>query len=255
MINFDLKNRVAVVTGGAQGFGLAITERFIASGASVVIWDIDEEAIKTATKKINSDKVSYQIVDVGNYENIEKNLAEIEKTHKKIDIFINNAGVAGKNTTVVDYPLDEWKKVIDLNLNAVFYCCKAVTPYMIKNNYGRIVNITSGAPLNCFKEYSIYSSTKASLNSATITASKEINDKNITINLVSPGPIKTNMTSGMKVKFFSMDQAIKDITKLVSKENKINGKFIWRGKIIPIFPNLKGINWLKGKATKNYKKI
>ena len=129
MINFDLKNRVAVVTGGAQGFGLAITERFIESGASVVIWDIDEEAIKTAINKINSDKVSYQIVDVGNYENIEKNLAEIEKTHKKIDIFINNAGVAGKNTTVVDYPLDEWKKVIDLNLNAVFYCCKACLLY------------------------------------------------------------------------------------------------------------------------------
>ena len=88
MINFDLKDRVAIVTGGAQGFGLAITERFITSGASVVIWDIDEEAIKTATKKINSDKVSYQIVDVGNYENIEKNLADIEKTHNKIDIFI-----------------------------------------------------------------------------------------------------------------------------------------------------------------------
>ena len=133
MINFDLKDRVAIVTGGAQGFGLAITERFIASGARVVIWDIDEEAIITATKKINSDKLSYQIVDVGNYQNIEKNLAETEKSHKKIDIFINNAGVAGKNTTVVDYPLDEWKKVIDLNLNAVFYCCKAVTPYMIKN--------------------------------------------------------------------------------------------------------------------------
>ena len=119
MINFDLKNRVAIVTGGAQGFGLAITERFIDSGASVVIWDIDEEAIKTAISKINSDKVSYQIVDVGNYESIEKNLTEIEKTHKKIDIFINNAGVAGKNTTVVDYPLEEWKKVIDLNLSLI----------------------------------------------------------------------------------------------------------------------------------------
>ena len=83
MINFDLKNRVAVVTGGAQGFGLAITERFIESGASVVIWDIDEEAIKKAINKINSDKISYQIVDVGNYESIEKNLANVEKTHKK----------------------------------------------------------------------------------------------------------------------------------------------------------------------------
>ena len=161
MINFDLKNRVAIVTGGAQGFGLAITERFIESGASVIIWDIDEEAIKTAISKINSDKVSYQIVDVGNYESIEKNLTEIEKTHKKIDIFINNAGVAGKNTTVVEYPLDEWKKVIDLNLNAVFYCCKAVTPYMIKNNYGRIVNIASIAGKEGNPNASAYSTSKA----------------------------------------------------------------------------------------------
>ena len=143
MIKFNLKDRVAIVTGGAQGFGLAITERFIESGATVVIWDIDEEAIKTAINKINSDKISSQVVDVESFENIEKNLAEVEKNHNKIDIFINNAGVAGKNTTVVDYPLEEWKKVIDLNLNAVFYCCKAVTPYMIKNNYGRIVNIAS----------------------------------------------------------------------------------------------------------------
>ena len=105
MIKFNLKDRVAIVTGGAQGFGLAITERFIESGATVVIWDIDEEAIKTAINKINSDKISSQVVDVESFENIEKNLAEVEKNHNKIDIFINNAGVAGKNTTVVDYPL------------------------------------------------------------------------------------------------------------------------------------------------------
>ena len=121
MINFDLKDRVAIVTGGAQGFGLAITERFITSGARVVIWDIDEAESKKAVSKVNSENLSYQIVDVSNFEDINKNLNEIEKIHKKIDIFINNAGVAGKNTTVVDYPLDEWKKVIDLNLNAVFY--------------------------------------------------------------------------------------------------------------------------------------
>ena len=100
MIKFDLQDRVAIITGGAQGFGLAITERFIESGAKVVIWDIDEKAIKTAINKINSDKVSYQVVDVGNYESIEKNLVETEKNHNKIDIFINNAGIAGINTTV-----------------------------------------------------------------------------------------------------------------------------------------------------------
>ena len=86
-------------------------------------------------------------------------------------------------------------------------------------------------------------------------STKEIEEKNVTINLVSPGPIKTNMTSGMKAKFFTMDQAISDISKLISKKNKINGKFIWRGRILPLRPDLRGINWLKGKASKEYKKI
>ena len=127
MINFNLSNRVAIVTGGAQGFGFAISERFIQSGAKVIIWDIDKEVAETAIKKINSKNCIYQIVDVTNFEEIKKNLNNIESNHGKIDIFINNAGIAGMNTTVAEYPLEEWNKVIDLNLNAVFYCCKAVS--------------------------------------------------------------------------------------------------------------------------------
>ena len=94
MIKYDLNNRVAVVTGGAQGFGLAVTERFIDAGAKVVIWDIDEEAIKNALDKVKSENLSYQIVDVSNYENINKSLQETENKLGKIDIFINNAGIA-----------------------------------------------------------------------------------------------------------------------------------------------------------------
>ena len=123
MIKFDLTNRVAIITGGAQGFGLAITERFIQSGAKVAIWDIDEDAAKKAIDKIGSENLSYQIVDVTNFENINKNLKEIENQHTKIDIFVNNAGIAGMNTTVAEYPIEEWNKVINLNLNSVFYCC------------------------------------------------------------------------------------------------------------------------------------
>ena len=100
MIKYDLNNRVAIVTGGAQGFGLAVTERFIEAGAKVVIWDIDEDAIKKALDKVNSENLSYQIVDVSNFENITKSLNEIESKNGKIDIFINNAGIAGMNTTV-----------------------------------------------------------------------------------------------------------------------------------------------------------
>ena len=161
MIKFDLNNRVAIVTGGAQGFGLSITERFIQSGAKVIIWDIDEAESKKAISKVNSENLSYQIVEVSNFEDVTKNLKEIEKIHKKIDIFINNAGVAGMNTTVSEYPLEEWNKVINLNLNAVFYCCKAVVPFMVKNDYGRIVNIASIAGKEGNPNASAYSTSKA----------------------------------------------------------------------------------------------
>ena len=122
MIKFDLKNRVAVVTGGAQGFGLAITERFIEAGAKVIIWDIDENLAKKTTKKFKSENISYQIVNVTDFEIINKNLMLLEKKYGKIDIFINNAGITGVNKTVAEYPLDEWNKVINVNLNSVFYC-------------------------------------------------------------------------------------------------------------------------------------
>ena len=102
MIKYDLNKRVAVVTGGAQGFGLAVSERFIEAGAKVIIWDIDEEAIKKAIDKVNSENLTYQIVDVTDFENINKSLLDTESNHGKIDIFINNAGIAGMNTTVAE---------------------------------------------------------------------------------------------------------------------------------------------------------
>ena len=132
MIKFDLNDRVAIVTGGAQGFGLSITERFIESGAKVVIWDIDETEAKKALEKVNSENLTYQIVDVSNYETINSKLSEIEKSHGKIDIFVNNAGVAGMNTTVEEYPIEEWNKVINLNLNAVFIVVKQLFHLWLK---------------------------------------------------------------------------------------------------------------------------
>ena len=161
MIEFDLNNRVAIVTGGAQGFGLAITERFIQSGAKVIIWDIDEDEAKKALDKVKSENLTYQIIDVSNFEKIKQQLENVESLHGKIDIFINNAGLAGMNTTVADYPIEEWNKVINLNLNAVFYCCKAVVPLMKKNNYGRIVNIASIAGKEGNPNASAYSTSKA----------------------------------------------------------------------------------------------
>ena len=197
MINFNLSNRVAIVTGGAQGFGLAITERFIKSGAKVIIWDIDKEKAEIALKKINSKNSFYEIVDVTNFEEIKKNLNDIESNHGKIDIFINNAGIAGMNTTVAEYPLEEWNKVIDLNLNAVFYCCKAVVPFMIKNNYGRIVNIASIAGKEGNPNASAYSSSKAGVIGLTKSLGKELALKNIAVNCVTPAAAKTRIFDQM----------------------------------------------------------
>ena len=200
MINFDLSNRVAVVTGGAQGFGFAISERFIKSGAKVIIWDIDKKATEEAIEKLNSKECSYQLVDVTNFDEIKKSLSDIEIKYGKIDIFINNAGIAGKNTTVAEYPIEEWKKVIELNLDAVFYCCKAVVPFMDKNNYGRIVNIASIAGKEGNPNASAYSTSKAGVIGLTKSLGKELADKNIAVNCVTPAAAKTRIFDQMTQK-------------------------------------------------------
>ena len=112
MNNFDLTNKVAIVTGGSQGFGLAIVKRFLDSGAKVIIWDIDEEESKKTIDTINSGNLIFQKVNITDYKSIEKNLSEVEEKFDKIDIFINNAGIAGPISRLEDYPNDQWKKVI-----------------------------------------------------------------------------------------------------------------------------------------------
>jgi len=197
MNNFDLKDRVAIITGGAQGFGLAISKRIIQSGGKVVIWDIDEIAIESALNEISSKNLSFKKVDVTNFVEIEKALLETENELGKIDIFVNNAGITGMNAKVWDYPLDEWKKVIELDLNSTFYCCKAVVPHMIKNNYGRIVNIASIAGKEGNPNASAYSTAKAGVIGFTKSLGKELADKNIAVNCVTPAAAKTRIFDQM----------------------------------------------------------
>ncbi len=235
MIKYDLNNRVAVVTGGAQGFGLAITERFIEAGAKVVIWDIDERAAKSAIDKAKSDHLNYQIVDVTNFEMVNKCLEEVEKKNGKIDIFVNNAGIAGKNTTVAEYPIDEWKKVMNLNLNSVFYCCKAVVPFMLKNDYGRIVNIASIAGKEGNPNASAYSTSKAGVIGLTKSLGKELAQKNIAVNCVTPAAAKTRIFDQMteehinymlskipRNKFAKVEELASLVTWLASEENSFS---------------------------------
>ena len=197
MNKYNLTNKVAIVTGGAQGFGLAITKRIIQSGGKVVIWDIDKDEAEKAKKEINSENFSYQIVDVTDFKIVKKSVDELEEKLGQIDIFVNNAGMTGMNAKVWDYPLDEWQKVIELNLNSTFYCCKAIVPHMIKNNYGRIVNIASIAGKEGNPNASAYSTSKAGVIGLTKSLGKELADKNIAVNCVTPAAAKTRIFDQM----------------------------------------------------------
>ena len=189
MNKINLENRVAIVTGGAQGFGLAITKRFIESGARVLIWDKDTEYLNKVDLK-NTQKIE---VDVSNYKSVENAFAESLTHENKIDILINNAGIAGPNFKTWDYPLDEWQKVIDIDLTGVFYCCKTIVPHFIKNNYGRIVNISSIAGKEGNPNAMPYSAAKAGVIALTKSLGKELAENNISVNCVTPAPAKTRI--------------------------------------------------------------
>ena len=189
MNKINLENRVAIVTGGAQGFGLAITKRFIESGARVLIWDKDTEYLNKVDLK-NTQKIE---VDVSNYKSVENAFAESLTNENKIDILVNNAGIAGPNFKTWDYPLEEWQKVIDIDLSGVFYCCKTIVPHFIKNNYGRIVNISSIAGKEGNPNAMPYSAAKAGVIALTKSLGKELAENNISVNCVTPAPAKTRI--------------------------------------------------------------
>ncbi len=196
MHQFDLKNRTAVITGGAQGFGFDIAKKFLNSGANVIIWDIDENELQNALKKINNSKLTYNVVDVSNFEKINEIVLEISKK-TNIDILINNAGITGPTAELWNYSIKDWNKVIEINLNGTFNCCKAVVPIMIKNNYGRIVNIASVAGKDGNANASAYSSSKAAVLALTKALGKELAEKNIAINAVTPAGAKTRILDQM----------------------------------------------------------
>ena len=195
-INYDFKNRTAIITGGAQGFGLDIAKRFLDSGGKVIIWDIDQKMIEKASSQLNSPNLSSNIVDVSNYNEVEKSVYEITK-NTNIDILINNAGITGPTATLWEYDIDMWKKVVEINLMGTFNCCRAIVPNMIKNNYGRIVNVASVAGKDGNANASAYSVGKAGAIGLTKSLGKELADKNIAVNAVTPAGAKTHLLNQM----------------------------------------------------------
>ena len=193
---FDFNNRTAVITGGAQGFGLDIAKRFLKSGAEVIIWDIDPKLIDEVIKETNNPNLSSNLVDVSNYQEVEKAVTEILK-NSKIDILINNAGITGPTMPLWEYDVETWNKIVKINLSGTFNCCKAIVPNMIDNNYGRVVNVASVAGKDGNANASAYSSGKAGTIGLTKSLGKELADKNIAVNAITPAGAKTRILKQM----------------------------------------------------------
>jgi NAD(P)-dependent dehydrogenase (short-subunit alcohol dehydrogenase family) len=191
--NIDLKGRRAIVTGAAQGIGLSITRRLLVSGAAVSLWDRDAELL---------DKTRGDIAALG-----EVHVAALELTDAEsvaaaaaaaaalggIDILVNNAGIAGPTVPSWEYPLEDWRRVIDVDLNAVYYCCRAVVPRMREQDYGRIVNVASIAGKEGNPNAAAYSAAKAGVIALTKSIAKETADKNIAVNCITPAAARTRI--------------------------------------------------------------
>lgn len=198
MNQYDLSGKRAVVTGAAQGFGRAIAERFIASGARVALWDVDaDETARTAQALGAPASVLAQTVDVAQMEAVDAAAQATIDAFGGIDILVANAGIAGPNHTTWEYPPDEWRRVIDIDLLSVFYCCRAVIPAMLRQGYGRIVTISSVAGKEGNANASAYSTAKAGVIALTKSLGKELAGENIAVNCITPAAARTRIFEQM----------------------------------------------------------
>jgi 3-oxoacyl-[acyl-carrier protein] reductase len=188
--SIDLKGRMAVVTGGAQGIGRAAVERFVASGAKVAIWDMDIALAEKTAKTVGPAAKACK-VDVTDTASVEAARDATVKDFGRIDILVNNAGIAGANATVWETSLEEWRRVIRINLDGPFICCRAVVPLMIRQDYGRIVNIASIAGKEGNPNAAHYSASKAGVIGLTKSLAKETAGKNISVNAITPAAART----------------------------------------------------------------
>ena len=187
MNRIDLEGRRAVVTGGAQGIGRAIVERFLESGAAVAIWDKDRaEAERTAGELAGRGRVLVEAVDVTRWAEVEAATRATTAALGGIDILVCNAGIAGPTMPVVDYPIEEWQRILDIDLTGVFLCLKAIVPQMIARNFGRIVNVASIAGKEGNPNAAAYSAAKAGVIALTKSLGKELAAYDIAVNCITP---------------------------------------------------------------------
>ena len=183
------KNRTAIITGGASGLGKETAQRLIREGGKVVLWDVNAEALDKVKAEIGA--TGTVALDLADHSAVTKAAADSEKLLGKIDILVNCAGITGATATVHEYPLDSWKRVMDVNLNGLFYCCREVVPFMLRNGYGRIVNVASVAGKEGNPNASAYSASKAGVIGLTKSLGKELATKGIIANAITPATFES----------------------------------------------------------------
>jgi 2-dehydro-3-deoxy-L-rhamnonate dehydrogenase (NAD+) len=237
----DLHGRRAVITGGAEGFGRAIAERFLASGAAVSLWDANAPLLQaTAAALAGQGPVHSFVVDVANGADVDRAAAATAREWSGIDILIGNAGISGSNQPLWEYPPDEWRRVIDVNLMGVFHCCRAVVPYMRTQHYGRIVLMSSVAGKEGNPNASAYSASKAAVMALTKSLGKELAGDNIAVNCVTPTAARTRIFDQMtdahiafmlskipRGRFLEVAELAALVAWLASEENSFSTAAVW----------------------------
>lgn len=231
MNQIDLKDQVAVVTGGAQGLGFAIAHRLLASGARVSLWDRDGDVLDKAVAALG-EGVSRQVVDVTDLAGLEQAHAATEAGLGPVSILVHSAGIAGNNATLDVYDPEEWRRVININLNGTFYVNRVVVPGMKARNYGRIVNIASIAGKEGNPTASAYSAAKAGVIGLTKSLGKELARHDIAVNAITPATAKTRILDTLtdefitymlsripRGRFLEVEEAAAMVAWLVSREN------------------------------------
>jgi len=192
MNQLDLNDRVAIVTGGAQGIGYATAERMLLSGAAVVLWDVDAKALAAAKESLSAlGTVDGQAVELTDEAAVTAATGAVMRTHGRIDILVNNAGITGGNAATWELQPDVWRQVVEVNLIAPYLTCRAVVPQMLQRGYGRIVNVASVAGKEGNPNASHYSASKAGLIALTKSLAKELATRGVLVNAVSPAAAKT----------------------------------------------------------------
>ncbi len=197
MNQLDFNGRTAIVTGGATGIGLAIARRLLDSGATVRIWDVDAQTLQQTLDSLGEDHASGAMIDVSDARSVAAAAADAARVLGKIDVLVNNAGIAGANAPVVDYPVEEWERVLKVNLTSQFLCCRAIAPHMVRNGYGRIVNIASVAGKEGNPNAVAYSASKAGIIALTKSLGKELARSGVLVNCVTPAAARTALFDQM----------------------------------------------------------